>query len=129
MRLPPKHIPKKKKEATNENVGSIDNRPMERQLQDQGRRPKLLDSNQASQNCGSQSLQSQEDSVCLARADSGIGRLGITAFAADPFDPRFRDEDHNWTPLGSLVQAYYELRQCLNRHCPDTLKWLDEHGE
>lgn len=110
----------------NENVGSIDNRPMERQLQDQGRRPKLLDSNQASEDGGSQSPQPQEDSVCLARADSGIGRLGITAFAADPFDPRFRDEDHNWTPLGAIVQAYWELRCSVQRYAPDMLEFLDK---
>jgi hypothetical protein len=31
-----------------------------------------------------------------------------------------------WTPLGELVQTYWELRRCLSRECPEVLEFLDK---
>lgn len=56
-------------------------------------------------------------------------RKSFDFFAADPFDPRFRDEQQNLTPLGEIVQIYYETRRYLKCNCPDAIAFLDEHGD
>lgn len=50
-------------------------------------------------------------------------------FAADPFDLRFirNSSGRELTPLGLVVNLWWECEQIMRRECPDTLAELLEH--
>lgn len=51
------------------------------------------------------------------------------AFAADPLDTRFVDEDRRLTPLGILVQTFHYLRCHLNDVAPDAVAFLEKPND
>lgn len=149
-RKPPTYSPRKGppqyKGKSHENLDRVSSGAMERQGDGKRSRTKFPRSDQEGTSRGKEDARVQEGPFHVPRGDGHTGCLDDFAFAADPFDLRFRRlapiADMRWTALGLLVQWYWWMRQrpdpaftpildsvreCMRIECPDTLEFLEKH--